>query len=360
MPRLSRIYYNGKFFDYPLKAGNALESLGPWNALRIVLSYLKWHYRPHPVEENFEQWVTNRFGKRLYEIFFKTYTEKVWGMPCTEIRAEWAAQRIQGLSLARAILNAAALNKRSTAIKSLINEFQYPRLGPGQMWEICRDRVEAMGNRVLLQHRVVGLDMSHGRVTAVRADTPAGEARFRGRARHLDDRHPNAGARALARGAAACPQRRRRAALPRFPRGRADPRSREAVPRQLDLHPHAGVKVGRIQNFNNWSAAMVPEPGVTCLGMEYFCFEGDGLWASRDEESDPARVIGVAAARTCPRRPTSSTAASSACRRRIRSTIRSTASTSTSCASFIDSDLRTCTPSAGTACTSTTTRTTRC
>ncbi|MGE0816986.1 MAG: FAD-dependent oxidoreductase, partial [Vicinamibacterales bacterium] len=106
VPRLSRIHYNGKFFDYPLKAGNALSGLGPFNAIRIFLSYLWWHYKPYPVEENFEQWVTNRFGKRLFEIFFKTYTEKVWGIPCTEIRAEWAAQRIQGLSLAKAILNA--------------------------------------------------------------------------------------------------------------------------------------------------------------------------------------------------------------------------------------------------------------
>ncbi|MCA9723542.1 MAG: FAD-dependent oxidoreductase, partial [Gemmatimonadetes bacterium] len=106
VPRLSRIHYDGKYFDYPLKAWNALSGLGPINAVRIVLSYLKARLRPSEVEENFEQWVTNRFGKRLYEIFFKTYTEKVWGIPCTEIRAEWAAQRIQGLSLARAILNA--------------------------------------------------------------------------------------------------------------------------------------------------------------------------------------------------------------------------------------------------------------
>ena len=106
VPRLSRIYYDGKFFDYPLKAANALRGLGLWNAIAIVFSYLRWQYRPHPVEENFEQWVTNRFGKRLYEIFFKTYTEKVWGIPCTEIRAEWAAQRIQGLSLAKAIASA--------------------------------------------------------------------------------------------------------------------------------------------------------------------------------------------------------------------------------------------------------------
>ncbi|HQW67240.1 MAG TPA: FAD-dependent oxidoreductase, partial [Gemmatimonadales bacterium] len=133
VPRMSRIHYDGKYFDYPLKAFNALSGLGLINAVRIMLSYLHARIRPSPVEENFEQWVSNRFGKRLYEIFFKTYTEKVWGIPCTEIRAEWAAQRIQGLSLARAILNATSLQRRSTAIKSLINEFRYPRLGPGQM-----------------------------------------------------------------------------------------------------------------------------------------------------------------------------------------------------------------------------------
>ena len=138
VPRLSRIYYNGRFFDYPLKPFNALRGLGPWKAIRIVLSYVHARFDPSPVEENFEQWVTNRFGAQLYEVFFKTYTEKVWGTPCHEISAEWAAQRIQGMSLAKAILASAPLNRRSTKIKSLIREFRYPRLGPGQMWERCR------------------------------------------------------------------------------------------------------------------------------------------------------------------------------------------------------------------------------
>ena len=178
VPRMSRIHYDGKYFDYPLKAMNALRGLGLFNAIMIVLSYLKAHLRPSPVEENFEQWVTNRFGKRLYEIFFKTYTEKVWGIPCTEIRAEWGAQRIQGLSLAKAILNATALNRRSNDIKTLIHEFRYPRLGPGQMWEACRDRIEAMGNRVLMQHFVTEIGTDRGVVTHVRAETPAGPVDF--------------------------------------------------------------------------------------------------------------------------------------------------------------------------------------
>ena len=284
VPRLSRIHYNGRFFDYPLKLGNAFLGLGPINALRIVLSYLKWHYQPYPIEDNFEQWVTNRFGKRLYEIFFKTYTEKVWGIPCTEIRAEWAAQRIQGLSLARAILNATALHKRMDSIKSLIHEFQYPRLGPGQMWETCRDRVVERGHQVLLQHYVDHVELSDGRVKAVHARTPSGPKTFE--AEHVISTMP---IRSLVR--AISPT------VPDSIRQEAEGlRYRDFLVVALILNKDGlfpdnwiyihtpGVQVGRIQNFNNWSAAMVPAAGMTCLGMEYFCFKGDGLWESKDEE----------------------------------------------------------------------------
>jgi protoporphyrinogen oxidase len=284
VPRLSRIHYRGRFFDYPIKAGNALKGLGPLNALAIVLSYLKWHYRPYPVEENFEQWVTNRFGKRLYQIFFKTYTEKVWGIPCTEIRAEWAAQRIQGLSLARAILSATSLNKRSDTIKTLIHEFRYPRLGPGQMWERCRDLIHERGNEVLLSHYVNAVEIADGRVAAVRAMTPDGERRF-----EADHVISTTAIRSLVR-----------ALRPEAPppiRAAAEGLkyrdflvvalilNRERVFPDNWIYIHTpGVAVGRIQNFNNWSAAMVPVAGKTCLGLEYFCFEGDGLWAARDAD----------------------------------------------------------------------------
>ncbi len=284
VPRLSRIQYNGHFFDYPLKAANALRGLGVLNAVRIVLSYLKWHYRPYPVEETFEQWVTNRFGKRLYEIFFKTYTEKVWGIPCTEIRAEWAAQRIQGLSLARAILNATSINKRPSTIKTLIHTFQYPRLGPGQMWETCRDRVVERGHQVLLQHDVDRIELQGGRVSKVYANTPDGERAFE--AEHVIS---TTAVRSLVR-----------ALAPRPPLEVCEAaeglRYRDFLVVALILNRDKlfpdnwiyihtpGVKVGRIQNFNNWSPAMVPTPGMTCLGMEYFCFEGDGLWSARDED----------------------------------------------------------------------------
>ncbi|HMA19724.1 MAG TPA: FAD-dependent oxidoreductase, partial [Gemmatimonadaceae bacterium] len=175
VPRLSRIYYNGKFFNYPLKAKNALLGLGPWQAMMIVASYVHARLRPDPVEENFEQWVSNRFGSRLYRIFFKTYTEKVWGIPCTEIRAEWAAQRVHGLSLGRAILSATSLQRRSVVIKSLIDRFRYPRLGPGQMWERCAERIVELGGQVLTSHHVKAIDVRESRARSVQVVTPDGE-----------------------------------------------------------------------------------------------------------------------------------------------------------------------------------------
>jgi protoporphyrinogen oxidase len=284
VPRLSRIHYDGRFFDYPLKAGNALAGLGPVNACLIVLSYIKAHLRPNPVEDNLEQWVVNRFGRRLFEIFFKTYTEKVWGIPCTEIRAEWAAQRIQNLSLYSAIMSAAAVTRRSNDIKTLINEFQYPRYGPGQMWEMCHDRVIELGGRVVMQHKVESLEVEDGNIVAVQASGPDGPVRIEGE--HFISTMP---VRDLVR-----------AIKPAPPESVTD--SAEGlnyrdfltvalVLDRSDLFPDnwiyihtPGVQVGRIQNFNNWSRAMVPGAGRTCLGLEYFCFENDSLWETADTD----------------------------------------------------------------------------
>jgi protoporphyrinogen oxidase len=284
VPRLSRIHYSGKYFDYPLKAKNALLGLGLWNTFLCVASYVKWHFKPYPVEENLEQWVTNRFGKRLFEIFFKTYTEKVWGIPCTEIRAEWAAQRIQGLSLAKAILNAAQLQKRSETIKTLIDRFQYPRLGPGQMWEAAADKIRELGGEVLMRHEVASLEHRDGRIVAVRANSPAGPRRIEGD--HFVSTMP---LRNLARSFDPAPPPAYRDAGEGL-----NYRDFLTVALMIDadnvfpdnwIYIHTpGVKVGRIQNFNNWSRAMVPDAGTTCLGLEYFCFEGDGLWSSPDAD----------------------------------------------------------------------------
>jgi len=153
-PRVSRIYYDGKFYDYPLKAFNALLNMGVWRSFTILLSYIQFKLFPYPKEETFEQWVTNRFGKRLFEIFFKTYTEKVWGIPTSEIRAEWAAQRIKGLSLFSAVRNA-LFRPRNEQIKTLIEEFHYPKRGPGMMWERVVELVRERGGEVMMDAEAV-------------------------------------------------------------------------------------------------------------------------------------------------------------------------------------------------------------
>ena len=284
VPRLSRILYNGTFFDYPLKAMNALTGLGPVNAIRILGSYCWAKVRPSKVEDTFAQWVTNRFGHRLYDIFFRTYTEKVWGIDCTEIRAEWAAQRIQGLSLGRAILAATALQRRDHGIKSLIQSFRYPRLGPGQLWETCRDRFVAAGGQVHMQHRVSKIECVHGQATAVECDTPNGPARFE--ADHIvstTDLRALIGA--MSKDASALVQTAAKGLRYRDFLVVALILDRESLFPDNWIYIHTpGVRVGRIQNFNNWSAAMIPDAKRTCLGMEYFCFEGDGLWTATDAE----------------------------------------------------------------------------
>jgi protoporphyrinogen oxidase len=284
VPRLSRIHYRGKYFHYPLKATEALLRLGPWEATRVVLSYLQTRLRPHPVEENFEQWVSNRFGQRLFEIFFKTYTEKVWGVPCSEIRAEWAAQRIQGLSLTRALLGDRTLQKRANGIRSLIHQFKYPRLGPGQMWERCAELMAGNGGELLLNHEITELELSGKRVVAASVSTPGGERRFE--AEHFISTMP---LRSLIRAlGAAAPEEVQHAA-----EGLAY-RDFILVALILDkpklfpdnwIYCHTpGIQVGRVQNFNNWSPGLVPDSTKTCLGMEYFCFEGGALWRRRDED----------------------------------------------------------------------------
>jgi protoporphyrinogen oxidase/GT2 family glycosyltransferase len=281
VPRLSRIHYHGKFFQYPLKAGDALLGLGPWQTVLILLSYLRARIHPHPVEENFEQWVSNRFGDRLYRIFFKSYTEKVWGVPCTEVRAEWAAQRIQGLSLARAVLAATSIQSGSR-VRTLIDRFKYPRLGPGQMWERCTELVTGLGGAVQLGHEVIGFDLVDGSVVAAQVRTPGGTQRVE--ADHFISTMPlRSLVRALGNAVPAAVQQAGAALTYRDFIVVALILDRSELFPDNWIYVHTpGLKVGRVQNFNNWSAALVPEPGTTCLGMEYFCFEGDALWQRTD------------------------------------------------------------------------------
>lgn len=279
--RLSRIYYEGRFYNYPLEPLNALSNLGLVESCRIVLSYLKWRLFPHPVEETFEQWVMNRFGGRLYARFFKTYTEKVWGIPCKQIRADWAAQRIKGLDLRKAIVN--ALFGVGEA-KTLIKEFAYPRLGPGQMWERFAERVQAGGGEVRLGVDVVRLVRREWRVEAVVGHVGGRPVEFRGRhflssmplpalVARLDPPAPAEVQEAARR------LRHRDFVIVCLIVGRA-----ELFPDNWIYIHSPEVKVGRIQNFKNWSAAMVPDPSKTALGMEYFCTVGDALWEMSDAE----------------------------------------------------------------------------
>jgi len=284
VPRLSRIYYQGRFFDYPLKPLGALRGLGLWQSMRVVGSYLRSRALPSAEETNLEQWVSNRFGRRLYEIFFKSYTEKVWGIPCTEISSEWAAQRIQNLSLARAVLGAVPLTRRSTAVRSMIREFQYPRLGPGQMWERCRDLVCEMGGEVLLGHHVTAIHTDGPRFAAVEVRTAEGTRRIEGE--HCISTMP---VRSLVKALRPSPPAEvmdagRRLRYRDFLTVGLVLREESPFPDNW-IYVHApDVRVGRIQNFNNWSQAMVPVPGRTCLGFEYFCTQGDDLWDSADED----------------------------------------------------------------------------
>ena len=235
-PRMSRIYWNKKFLDYPLSGTDVIKKLGPVEVVRSGLSYTWATIKPKGKEENFEQWVSNRFGKRLFNLFFKSYTEKVWGVPTTEIRAEWAAQRIKGLSFFTAVKTAFFGNK-GNKVKSLIDKFHYPRFGPGQMWEQMTRDIEEQGGQVLLNTKVTGIerDPESGRVTRIVAGDQSWEpgeviSSLELRAT-VGLTEPDAPSRGAGGGA--------RPALPRLHHRRARARRRGPVPGQLDLHPRA-------------------------------------------------------------------------------------------------------------------------
>lgn len=286
-PRLSRIYFNGRFFAYPLQAFDALTGLGLFESLVVFASYLRAQLRPIRPEQSFEDWVVNRFGWRLYSMFFKSYTEKVWGIPCTSLGAQWAAQRIKGLSLwvaAREAVLAPLRRGKRSGIRSLIEEFEYPRLGPGQCWDACASRIRAQGGSVELRARVVGVRHDGSRITGIDI-----ERQGRVTAEPVDVLVSTMPLRALIEGMTPAP------AEPVLKAARSlsyrDFLTVAVIVDQAEVFPDnwiyvhdANVRVGRIQNFKNWSPDMVPSPAQTCLGLEYFCFEGDGLWAMADNE----------------------------------------------------------------------------
>jgi len=281
--RLSRIYYRKKFFHYPLRTWNALLGLGVLNSAWILASYGWAQLFPRRPERTFEQWVTNRFGARLYQTFFKSYTEKVWGLPCSEISAEWAAQRIRGLSLLAALKNAflpQQTGNKQAVIKTLIDAFDYPRLGPGQMWETMAELVCQRGSEVRCGAGVARIFHADQRVEAVEVNG----ARVAGThfissmpLRELIQKLSPAAPAAVQQAANGLKYRD-------FLTVALVINRRDVFPDNWIYIHDPDVKLGRIQNFKNWSPAMVPDANQTCLGLEYFCFEGDGLWTMSDAE----------------------------------------------------------------------------
>jgi len=312
-PRMSRIYYEGKFYSYPLRAFEALGNLGLWRSTLCMASYAKAKLSPNRTVRSFEDWVVNQFGRKLYSIFFKTYTEKVWGMPCDTMSADWAAQRIKGLSLGGAVLDglkrSLGLNRKPNdgmQTKTLLESFRYPRLGPGMMWDAARDKVLAQGNTILMGHALKQLAQEPGSdAWRVVATGPDG-APVTITAKHVISSAPM---RELASRLHPLPQTLPQAAALRY----RDFLTVALMIKSPDLFPDnwiyihdSKVKVGRVQNFRSWSPEMVPDPDIACVGLEYFCFEGDGLWASSDADlvalatqemailglCDPAHVTG--------------------------------------------------------------------
>jgi protoporphyrinogen oxidase len=316
-PRMSRIYYEGKFYSYPLRAFEALGNLGLWRSTVCMASFAWSQVFPIKEIRSFEDWTSNQFGKKLYSIFFKTYTEKVWGMPCNEMSADWAAQRIKGLSLWGAVTDglkrSLGLNKKPNdgqGVKTLLETFRYPRLGPGMMWDAARDKIVATAKgQVLMGHALdqVASDGEGG--WRVSANGPAGKVVIK-----------------AAHAISSAPMRELAARLHPLPDtawNASELKYRDFLTvalkiRSEDLFPDnwiyihdSKVKVGRVQNFRSWSPEMVPDPSVACVGLEYFCFEGDGLWSSSDDELvelatkemeilgllDPKDVIGGAVVR---------------------------------------------------------------
>ncbi|MEH3100370.1 NAD(P)/FAD-dependent oxidoreductase [Sphingomonas adhaesiva] len=308
-PRMSRIYYEGKFYSYPLRAFEALGNLGIVRSTLCMASFAKARMFPKRDIRSFEDWTVNAFGRKLFSIFFKTYTEKVWGMPCDEMSADWAAQRIKGLSLWGAVVDglkrSLGLNKRPNdgmQTKTLLETFRYPRLGPGMMWDAARDRIVERGGQVLMGHALRQLTFNaatqrwtvaatHGGATATIPVTI--------NAAHVISSAPM---RELASRLHPLPATLPEAANLKY----RDFLTVALMIRSPDLFPDnwiyihdPKVQVGRIQNFRSWSPEMVPDPAIACVGLEYFCFEGDGLWASSDDELVALATAEMAALGLC-------------------------------------------------------------
>jgi protoporphyrinogen oxidase len=263
---------------------NAVSNLGLFTSLQVIWSYLQARLFPYRREDTFEEWVCNRFGRKLFDVFFRTYTEKVWGLPCSDIRADWAAQRIQGLSLPIAVKNAIFGTRSERTVKTLIQQFHYPRRGPGQMWRAAQNYVQEHGGCIELESNVVALRHRNGRVIEVIARRNGREQSFQTvevitsmplpeLIRKLDPPAP----RHVLMAADGLTYRDFLSVILIVNRPSLFPDN------WIYIH-EPEVHVGRVQNFKNWSPQMVPDPCTSSLGLEYFCNEGDALWTMPDAE----------------------------------------------------------------------------
>jgi protoporphyrinogen oxidase len=320
-PRLSRIFYGEKFYAYPLRAFEALKNLGVFTSALCMASYGWAKVTPISNPRTFHQWVRNQFGEKLFSIFFRTYTEKVWGMSCDDISADWASQRIKGLSLSGAVIDGVkrslGIKTRPSAtlgeqggVKTLLESFRYPRKGPGMMWDAAAAKTRAQGGTILMDRSLVSLEWdADAGLWAIIARTGAGASETF-TARHVVSSAPIT---ELSDAVVPRPASHAHAHALRY---------RDFITVALIADAEAtfpdnwvyihdpSVKVGRVQNFLSWSPEMAP-PGYACLGLEYFCFEGDGLWTSADETLidlakveigkigliDPASVVDAAVVR---------------------------------------------------------------
>ncbi len=282
--RLSRIYFHKRFFYYPMRPLDVLKKLGSFRSSRALLSFAKAQLFPIKNEISFRDYIVNHFGTYLYTIFFQHYTEKVWGIPCEQIRADWAAQRIKGMSLGSAIKTAFFGNKKQ--ITSLIDSFYYPRLGPGMMWEKLRDRLQASGQAIFLFHSIpVRIEHDGERVksitirnSATREETtlPCSAIISSMPLRELIPLFSPALTTELQEAA-------RRLRYRDFLLVALVLKKQDIFPDNWIYIHDPDVDVARIQNFKNWSLDMVEDPTTTCLGMEYFTFTSDPLWMASDD-----------------------------------------------------------------------------
>ena len=301
-PRMSRIYYEGKFYSYPLRAFEALGNLGILRSTACMVSYLRYKLFPIKDVKSFEDWTTNQFGKKLYSIFFKTYTEKVWGMPCDEMSADWAAQRIKGLSLWSAVTDglkrSLGLNKKPNdgqEVKTLLETFRYPRLGPGMMWKRCTEKVIENGGEVQMNTKVVQVNREGMRVTSIDLESwdpnadPADKSGNKTTRYEADEFVNTMAMRDLLR----CMQ----PPPPQEVLDAADKLSyrdfmivtlvldeKDPFPDNWIYIHSSDIKCGRIQNFRAWSPEMLPDQNTASIGMEYFCQDGDDLWNMEDDD----------------------------------------------------------------------------